>query len=359
MRIGHLTLCHGYNYGGILQAWATQEILRSHGHEVVTLDYHPARRMRLLRRACLSYRPLYEPLATASDRLKFAGVDEFIDFRARHFVFSKPCPDIQSLEEVCKDFDAVVVGSDQVWSPDWLRAPYFLDFNLTESCRRISIAACCGRPSEDPAYRAYAARTLGRLDHLSVRNEFTAALVRETTSREPIIICDPTIAAQVPCVSLAGLPQRYIFAYVINRKHSISLALETLRRLKEKTGLPVVTVPPAELKGRCNLQADFVLGAVSPFQWTHLIANASWIATDSFHGTVFSLKHHRNFNVISSGLNTLGRIQSVLQAVALKDRIITTALSPLDPVANNQWAVADSALESQAKAYHEFVAKSL
>jgi len=359
MRIGHLTLLHGYNYGGVLQAWATQENLRKHANEVVTIDYHPARRMQLMRRVCLNYRPVYWPLAQVSDKLKFAGVDKFNDFRARHFTFSKPCSDARSLSAVCKNFDAVVVGSDQVWSPDWLRAPYFLDFDLPPTCRRISLAACCGRPGDDPAYLDYVAHTLARFDHLSVRNEFTATLVRNATGREPVILCDPTIAAAMPQAPVPNLPKDYIFAYVINRKHSVPLASDTLRRLKEKTGFPVVSVPPAEERGRCELDADIVLDAVSPLEWMGLVAHASWVATDSFHGTVFSLKHHRDFSVISSGFKTIGRIQSILDAVNLGDRIHTQSGQPLESVSASQWATVDDTLAEQATRYHSFISVAL
>lgn len=359
MRIAHLTLLHGYNYGGILQAWATQENLRYHGHEVITLDYHPAKRMQLLRRASLGLRPIFNPLATFSDKQKFAGVDKFNNFRSKHFNFSAPCTDVRALAAVCRNLDAVVVGSDQVWSPDWLRAPYFLDFDLPLTCRRVSLAACCGRPSDDPAYLDYVGRTLVRFDHLSVRNEFTADLVRKTSGREPVILCDPTIAATMPKAPEPDLPKDYIFAYVINRKHSVPLAMDTLRRLKENTGLPVVSVPPAEERGRCGLQADIVLDAVSPFEWMGLIANASWVATDSFHGAVFSLKHHRDFSIISSGFKTIGRIQSILDAVNLADRIHSHNAQPLDSITASQWATVDCTLEKQAERYHVFLSESL
>ncbi|MES2467247.1 MAG: polysaccharide pyruvyl transferase family protein [Verrucomicrobiota bacterium] len=360
MRVGHLTLLHGYNYGGMLQAWATQEILRSHGHEVITLDYHPARRMQLLRRACLNFRPLFQPLASFSDKLNFSGVDQFNAFRARHFTFSKTCSDIRTLERACRDFDAVVVGSDQVWSPDWIRAPYFVDFDLPSSCRRVSLAACCGRPCEDPEYRAFVARTLSRFNQISVRNEFTADLVRQTTGKEPAIVCDPTLATEVPAHPVPGISGPYILAYIINRKHSIPLATEALLKLKRQIGLPVYSIPPAELKGQCGLPADRILGPITPFQWNHLIANASWLVTDSFHGTIFALKNHRNFTAISSGFKTAGRLGAILSATGLTDQMVTTIPEgDLSSIVPETWLASDSHLFGESRGYHEFLAESL
>ena len=360
MRIGHLTLLHGYNYGGLLQAFATQQILRSYGHEVITLDYHPARRMQLLRRACRNFRPLFHPLASFSDKLKFSGTSEFNAFRERHFTFSKPCSAIGDLESACQDFDAVVVGSDQVWSPDWVRAPFFIDFDLTPSCRRVSLAACAGHTCEDFEYRAYVARTLSRFNKISVRDQITADLVRQTTGKAPTIVCDPTLATEVPAVPVPGFSGSYILVYIINRKHSIPLATEAILKLKRETGLPVHSIPPAEIKGKCGLPSDKIFGPISPFQWTHLIANASWVVTDSFHGTIFALRNHCNFTVINSGFKTVGRIFELLSATGLTDQLVTTIPEEeFSSIGPETWLVSDSHLFEKSRAYHKFLMESL
>ncbi|MDG2381415.1 MAG: hypothetical protein P8N76_07055 [Pirellulaceae bacterium] len=41
--VGVLTLPLNYNYGGLLQAYALQLILRKKGHEVFTVDFVPER----------------------------------------------------------------------------------------------------------------------------------------------------------------------------------------------------------------------------------------------------------------------------------------------------------------------------
>ena len=40
MKIGILTFHNAYNYGAVLQAYATQEIVKSYGHEVEIINYH-------------------------------------------------------------------------------------------------------------------------------------------------------------------------------------------------------------------------------------------------------------------------------------------------------------------------------
>ena len=40
MKVGILTFHNAYNYGAVLQTYATQEIVKSYGHEVEIIDYH-------------------------------------------------------------------------------------------------------------------------------------------------------------------------------------------------------------------------------------------------------------------------------------------------------------------------------
>ena len=40
MKVGILTFHNAYNYGAVLQTYATQEYVRGLGHEVEVIDYH-------------------------------------------------------------------------------------------------------------------------------------------------------------------------------------------------------------------------------------------------------------------------------------------------------------------------------
>ena len=267
MRIAHLTLLHGFNYGGILQAYATQKILRAHGHEVVTLDYHTAKRIILARKLTLNIRFVHEKIRWLLDTWQFSGVKEFNDFRARHFQFSASCCNARQLTRACRGFDAVAVGSDQVWSPSWVRPPFFLDFDLEPACKRISLAACCGQPTDDPDFLRYFAKTISRFDALSVRNEFTAEMVRKATGRTAEVVFDPTLATDFPSEPVPGISDPYILVYVINRGDSVPLAMEA-PRIKAATGLQVYCIPPAETKDDSALPVDRVIRRITPFSGT-------------------------------------------------------------------------------------------
>jgi hypothetical protein len=363
MRIAHLTLLHGYNYGGMLQAYATQKILKSYGHEVLTLDYHPGKKVILLRKLSFNIAALHKSIQYLLDIRQFSGVSQFNDFRSHNFNFSAPCYNERQISSVCQEIDAVVVGSDQVWSPSWVRPPYFLDFDLDSKCKRLALSACCGQPSGDPQYLEYCTKTISKFDAISVRNNFTAELVQKTTGREAEVVCDPTLATDLPTEEVNGITGSYIIVYVLNRKKSVMLANEVIRHLKSTTGLPVYSITPAELKGVESLEeVDKAIYGISPFQWSHLIENAAYVVTDSFHGTMFAVKSHRNLMVLDSGFKSAGRFRTFLNAVGLEHMLIADANALLQiktPPESHNWTAIDAKIAKMSETYHRFVYSSL
>lgn len=121
MKIGILTYHHANNYGAFLQCFALQSLLKSFGHEVFVIDYRPqfiewfySPKMRLLhviKLFCFG---------------KFGEIDQYIrqffidkskikffeESRSKHLL----CTPVVGKNEIPKDFDVYVIGSDQVWS---------------------------------------------------------------------------------------------------------------------------------------------------------------------------------------------------------------------------------------------------
>ena len=131
MRIAILTLPLHTNYGGILQAYALQTVLQRMGHEVSLIekerDLHKSRfRLmlsygkylvkRYLLREDITYTPLEQ--LNAERRVREQHMQHFIH---SHIATYR----IRRLEEVkAEDFDAIVVGSDQVWRHQYFTRLY-------------------------------------------------------------------------------------------------------------------------------------------------------------------------------------------------------------------------------------------
>jgi len=71
---------------------------------------------------------------------------------------------------------------------------------------------------------------------------------------------------------------------------------------------------------------DQCIIANTPFQLLAYFANADYVVTDTFHGTVFSIKFNRNFVVLTKDRNA-HRVDFLLKHFALPDRIV---MNPAD-----------------------------
>jgi hypothetical protein len=208
------------------------------------------------------------------------------------------------LRENARRYDAIVVGSDQVWNSAMCTQigrglAYFLDFADQLPVRKISYAACIGRPDQPTAAHVYAPRWLRKFDHVSVRNDFSATRVREWTGRTDVaIVADPTVIhdfAALPSTLPDRLPQQFILVYAFPNQR-LDIGRAALAHVKHQLQLPVVAIVAASPHQYLDFPgADIFLRTASPCQWVALFARASYVITDSFHGAIFALKHRTPF----------------------------------------------------------------
>ena len=244
MKIGILTFHFGDNYGGVLQCYAMQQLLRERGHEPEVINYEPAPlgRIALLRRGFRrvhSWRTLKAFVGECFRRFrKQPQVDaaarrdirqKFDAFRRERLRLSPPLT-VETIGAYANaHYDAIIVGSDQVWTSLYDEpAVYFMEWQPEFRGRRLSYAACSARASVVPGRRARLSALLRRFDAITVRDRTTAQLVESLTGQAPPIVPDPTVlwpfremvtdggvahvmANGIPCV-VSGVPSRYVHA---------------------------------------------------------------------------------------------------------------------------------------------------
>ena len=65
-------------------------------------------------------------------------------FVNKHFIFSKKCNNINEVKNIIKDYNAVIIGSDQLWGPaDIIRDYHTLNF-VPEKILKIAYATSFG-----------------------------------------------------------------------------------------------------------------------------------------------------------------------------------------------------------------------
>ena len=294
MRIGIITLPLHTNYGGILQAYALQTVLERAGHDVRLIEER-RRPLRLpLWKAPLSYgkrivknlagRPmpvLYEQKVNREAPVTRQHTDKFIGRYIKRRV-------VGSFADIREgDFDAIVVGSDQIWRPMYFRGieHAYLDFAEGWDIRRVAYAASFG--TDEWEYTARQTRRCGALlrgfGAVSVREASGVVLCREHFGVEARQVLDPTMllspddwtrVALKPEKVAEGAP--FVFKYVLgDNVHN-----EKIQSIARDMGAKVVDVRDRRLR-------------IGPSEFVWLAAHAAAICTDSFHGCVFALLHHK------------------------------------------------------------------
>ncbi len=327
------------NYGALLQAWALQSVIAKEGYEVVT-DAFPRRfpsfaerntdRAKrivahyLLGRKTVDTNPFY-PSPQDWQRVS-KNTARFVRDNIRTVDFfegnAAPC------DSMLQRFDTLVCGSDQVWRMDYGRVEsYFFDFVKGDDKKLISYAASFGvshwqfnEPMTE-RLRALAAR----FQALSVREEEAVALCEEFLSRKARWVADPTLLLRAE--DYERLIERgdthssngSLMTYFLDRNGWKSGLTE---RLEQSKHLKAFTVMPKRVLGRDTRRFDPLCVYPSPQQWLRGFAEADFVLTDSFHGTVFAIIFRRPFVVIANKQRGVSRIRSLLSLCGLEDRMI-------------------------------------
>lgn len=342
MRVGILTLPLHTNYGGILQAYALQTVLERMGHGVVVLD-RPHRLFlpvwkwpfsypkRIIRKYILgrSSRIFLESYINRTYPIVSRHTQAFID----NYIHRREVKDWSSLQE--KDFDALVVGSDQVWRPIYYPGHIenaYLDFTRGWNVRRIAYAASFG--TSEWEYTVKQTRCCGelaqRFDAISVREESGVELCRKYLGVEASHVLDPTMLLDVEdymkLVEKANVPQSKgnLLCYILDETEEKT---KLISKLADDTGL----VP---FRGNSHVEdwnAPLEKRIQPPVeQWLRGFMDAELVVTDSFHACVFSILFHKPFIVVENKERGLARIHSLLKMFRLESRLYSdNALLPM------------------------------
>ena len=307
-RIKVLTFHNTTNYGAVLQAYGLAKAIANMGHDVEILDYRP-----------LPTRLMYEG-NWPRNPLKFLRLyryrRRFSRFRKSYLPLSRTYLSIEELEQAPPHADYVVCGSDQVWNVSSYRGfdpAFFLSFPGEATAVRISYAATFGNAElEDLGSNREAIRSLlSRFEHISVRDAKSANMVDDLIHRPAVHVLDPSFLADYgPITPRRVIRTPYILLYCYLKNE---LSMHAVRYLHRELRMPVVSI-----------RKDFDQAEVvypGPLQWLSLMHHASFVCTDSFHGTCFSIINRKQFATLpfESGMS---RIEDVLRTAGLSDRLI-------------------------------------
>lgn len=336
MRIGIMTFLHNDNYGSTLQAWALQKTLREMGHEAEHIDYRPSRqeKIRNLLTSGNSPKLVLEGLRKRAVKASEAGARNkaasFSAFYQSEMRLSPPCVDHAALGRQAEKYDALLCGSDQIWSPVWLNPAYFLDFAPGKP--KAAYAASLGVSQMPPPRKARRmARMTSDFTAVSLREEEGAAIMERITGNRWPVMPDPVwLQSRAAWQALAHRPkqeQPYLLCYFIGDNDDY---WHRAAELADQMGLRVVVVPVTQSAYR---QPYTLADGLSPQEWLGYLDGAAHIMTDSFHGTAFAALLGKPFTVLrryreDDPESKNSRIDQLMRTLSLTD----TAEIPWDQV---------------------------
>ena len=280
-KIGILTFNRAMNYGAVLQALALKEKLSQYDDtEIINYRCELVEEKCKLRQGDLVWDTL-RILLWGNRNRKFR---KFIKEISSERVYGP-----QDVKEF--PYEKIVVGSDQVWN--YNRTGEDDAFVLAGSdVKKYAYAASFGEGEIKEKQREVYKRELPNFRYIYVREQSGETICKEEFGVEAMTVLDPTLLLgkedwKKYC---AKPPKRkgYVLMYTLwNSEEMKGIA----KKVSKQLGLPIYNITTLAR----DFFGDKVIRDADPKEWLSLFYNASFVITNSFHGTAFSINFNKPF----------------------------------------------------------------
>lgn len=336
MKVGIITILKVENYGAELQAYATQAVLKNMGYDAEIIDYlfyknkdhhstkasKPIFKFGLKKKLSERLFPILKHLKESSSEGRKRRAERFSSFHKKFSTLSPTYNTIEKLYNEVKVYDAYITGSDQVWNPGVYSSlkPYFLDF-APEGKKRIAYAASFGvshlPTNTELIYHSY----LSKYNSIGVRESAGVEIVKKL-GLEAIQVLDPTLLLSSKewlriAHPIYNLPQNYLLIYELTPSPYLN---QVAKSIASKLNLQIV-----RLCKSAKIEDNNVMNITDagPSEFITLFKFASFVITNSFHGSAFSINFEKPFFVIiPKRKNNNSRQKSLLNLLGISGRIL-------------------------------------
>lgn len=340
MNVGILSMQKIHNYGSFLQALSLKKQLEARGYDVYFIDILPGRQIASLPAAQST------SMLSKFDRYFFKRIENYLLYKKmakihisdyeRYLETEKTLPSGQS-------FDLVVIGSDEVFnattpSPWGFTTQLF--GNVDNAKRVVTYAASCGSTTLESA-REYGIiedlrDAMQKLEHVSVRDTNTAEFVEGILGTTPEIHVDPVFISSFD-EHIPTLPERkpYLLVYAYANRIDDPHEIAAIKAYAKKNKLDILCVGMQQRWCAHNISAN-------AFELLAYVKNSVCVVTDTFHGTVFSIKYNKKFVSLIRQSNKnklgglLGQFGLLSRSVDDLDRLEEILDTPIDYTVTNE-----------------------
>jgi polysaccharide pyruvyl transferase WcaK-like protein len=357
MKIGILTFHNTINYGATLQACALQQIITTQGHDVEIINYCPDQSFEFYGKQLSPFKVDFPYINRhfLVKRKRLAKFDNFVD---RHMKISdKYHFNYQLKNHLHQKYDAVLCGSDEVWKLNSFRGfdpSYFLDFVDKKNTTKISYAPSFGSTKSLGNNREIISRLLKDFDFISVRDSHSARLVEEVCNKQVVKVLDPTFLIDYQnLISVPRIDQKYMLIYGrIQGTAEENKFIKSLAKQRNLIILSVVEYNKIAHKNILDISIPELLG---------YYAQASYVFSTAYHGTIFSLIFKKPFTVSVRGGKS-NKVNDLLNDLGLISRIFspqTASLALANQSLDMDYSMIDNILKTKISYSKEYLFNAL
>lgn len=355
MRVAIVTMVGYFNYGNRLQSYALQEALSTAASAVITIRNDlpvpvvtsAGRLQRLLANPILAAKSkanalweTHHPRRKRLSSLRYESFRRFTNIYISESSYMVTEQDISQFPE--QEFDAVVVGSDQIWNPDGRRGNPIDFLRFVPREKRIAYAPSLAVSVLPEEYRELYREWIDDFPHLSCREHRGAEIIKELTGRHAEVVLDPTMllsvekwdALRTPSVHRPKKP--FLVSYFLGEQSTENK--RAIASYAKKRNLDVIRLGDISHPAYTDGPAEFV----------DFIAASDGVLTDSFHGAVFAILYKKPFLTIDrvGGPQMSSRMDTLLSTFNLPQQRVVGNLSANFAI-ETDYAHVDSILEAE------------
>ena len=324
----------GENYGSALQAYALQQVIKESGGETSIVSLRPKSyifnflRNYLIPTKYDGIREKYKKIVSNyKNKIKRKKIHDFY----KNNINIEKYKSLNALKKLDKHI-TFICGSDQIWNPQFQpNRLFYLDYSFDLKAKKYSYAASLAVSAISKEQEDYYRQKLKGFEILSVREKTGKKLLEDAVHKPVRVDVDPVLLYDVDkwkkIKSSRFVGKKYVLLYMLRPMPEL---LRFAKNIANKERLELIYI------GDCYYKDDDITyccdAGVEDF--LDAIYSASYVVTNSFHATVFSILFRKLF--CSYAVSRTGtRVQDFLIDIGLPE-------CQIEDLDNKQYSFYDS-----------------
>lgn len=331
MKIGLLAYQNSINYGAVLQMYALKTKLEQYNHLVRTINYQceSIEKINGLNRSpYVSKNIKHHNVKSLYLRFEHLRTQKrweekyyrFKEFRETYLDLTDEYQERCELNNI--KFETIIVGSDQIWNPNITNGfdpVYFCDFKTSEDVKKLAYSASCGSVKTIIDQKEKFLDLINNFNSISARENELTQFINSRSDHKAERTLDPSLLLELEEYDkIAQLPAEEKFLLIYKMQDNKEL-YKTAQVIAKRKGLKIIELGFPPLFKKNNIE---YISNASPNEFLGYFKKASFVVTNSFHGTAFSIKFNKEFLTVPH--RSVGqRMIDLLKLLNLEERIIT------------------------------------